>query len=319
MTMKIGVLLGGRSAERDVSLRTGESVFKALLEKGYQTVKIDVGLDVAERIREEKIDLAFIALHGKYGEDGTIQGLLEMLDIPYTGPGVLASALAIDKVATKKMLIYEGLPTPRFILVDRRASAGPGLESAAGRVEREMGLPVIIKAPTQGSTIGTSFVHRREEIGPALELAFQYDGVALVEEMIDGAEITASVLGNEEPVALPLIEITSASGVYDYNAKYTPGLSDHIIPPRIPEDQQAVLKELAVRAYRALGCRGLSRVDFMVDRQGRPFVLEVNTIPGMTETSLFPDAARAAGIEFPDLVERLVVLAGEIRSEVGRS
>lgn len=313
MTLKIGVLLGGRSAEREVSLRTGEAVFKALLEKGYPAVKIDAGLDVAVRIREEKIDLAFIALHGKHGEDGTIQGLLEMLDIPYTGSGVLASALAGDKVATKKMLICEGLPTPRFIVIGRRESAGPGLESAAGRVEREMGLPVVIKAPSQGSTIGTSFVNRKEEIGSALELSFQYDSVALVEEMIDGTEITASILGNEEPVALPLIEITSASGVYNYEAKYTPGLSDHIIPPRIPEEQQAVLKELAVRACRALGCRGLSRVDFMVDRQGRPFVLEVNTIPGMTETSLFPDAARAAGIEFPDLVERLVELALERR------
>ncbi|MCL6638346.1 MAG: D-alanine--D-alanine ligase [Firmicutes bacterium] len=313
MTLKVGVLLGGRSAEREVSLRTGEAVYQALLAKGYQAVKIDVGFDVAERVKEENIGLAFIALHGKYGEDGTIQGLLEILDIPYTGPGVLASALAIDKVAAKKMFIYEGLPTPRFILVERRDAAVTGMDAAVLRIENEIGLPAVIKAPTQGSTIGTSFVRRKEEIVPALELAFHYDEVALVEEMIEGREITASVLGNEDPVALPLIEITSTTGVYDYEAKYTPGMSEHIIPPGIPEDRQELVREMAVRAYRALGCRGLSRVDFMVDRQGRPYVLEVNTIPGMTATSLFPDAARAAGIEFPDLVDRLVRLALEGR------
>lgn len=313
MAPKIGVLLGGRSAEREVSLRTGDAIYKALIDKGYTAVKIDVGLDVVERIKEEGVELAFLALHGKYGEDGTIQGMLEMLDIPYTGPGVLASALAIDKIATKKMLIFEGLSTPRFMLQDKK-EAMVNLKASADKIYNEMGLPLVIKAPTQGSTIGVSFVHKKEEIVPALELAFQYDPVALVEQFVKGVEVTASVLGNNDPVCLPLIEITSVTGVYDYEAKYTVGMSDHIIPPRIPEEQQEIVKDLAVRTYKALGCCGLSRVDFIIDPQGQPYILEVNTIPGMTATSLFPDAARAAGIEFPDLIDKLVHLALESRT-----
>ncbi len=313
MAPKIGVLMGGRSAEREVSLRTGDAIYRALINKGYTAAKIDVDFDVVEKIKEENVELAFLALHGKYGEDGTIQGMLEMLGIPYTGSGVLTSALAMDKIATKKIIIIEGLPTPRFHLVDKRQAMAEGLQKTSDSVYQEMGLPMVVKAPTQGSTIGISFVHKKEEIIPALELAFQYDPVALVEQFIEGVELTASVLGNDEPVALPLIEIVSATGVYDYEAKYTVGMSDHIIPPRIPDEQQSIIKDLAVRTYKALGCRGLSRVDFIVDHSGAPFILEVNTIPGMTVTSLFPDAARAAGIEFEDLVEKLVKLSLEGR------
>lgn len=313
MAPRIGVLMGGRSAERAVSLRTGEAIYNALKAKGYAAVQIDVDLDVVEKIKEEGIELAFLALHGKYGEDGTIQGMLEMLDIPYTGSGVLASALAIDKVATKKIILFEGLPTPRFMLVERKKAQDNGLQDTAGQVYTEMGLPLVVKAPTQGSTIGISFVHKKEELVPALELAYRYDPVALVEQFVEGVEITASVLGNDDPVALPLIEIVSATGVYDYEAKYTMGMSDHIIPPRIPEEQQNVVKDMAVRTFKALGCRGLARVDFIIDRQGNPYILEVNTIPGMTATSLFPDAARAAGIDFPELIDKLVKLTLENR------
>ena len=295
---------GGVPADR-------EAVCRALIEAGYNTVKIDVGSDLVERLKEEGVELAFLALHGRYGEDGTIQGLLEMLDIPYTGPGVLASALAIDKIATKKILLYEGLPTPRFMQVTEKEALSAGLLETAEKVLREMGLPLVVKAPTQGSTIGTSFVHERKDVVTALELAYRYDRVALVEQFIEGMEVTAPVLGNDNPVALPLIEIVSATGVYDYEAKYTAGMSDHIIPPRIPGEQQAMIKELAVRTFQALGCRGLSRVDFMVEQGGGAYILEVNTMPGMTATSLFPDAARAAGIEFPQLVDQIVKLALE--------
>lgn len=308
MAPKIGVLMGGRSSERDVSLRTGDAIYKALLTKGYHAVKIDVGFDVIEKIRGTGIDLAFLALHGKYGEDGTIQGLLEMLDLPYTGSGVLASALAMDKIATKKIILFEGLPTPLFKTITRR-EALEGSDHILDQIVSAIGLPLVVKAPTQGSTIGISFVQRREELAEAFELAFRYDPVALVEQFIEGVEITAAVLGNDEPVALPLIEIVSATGVYDYEAKYTIGMSDHIIPPRITEEQQNTIKDLAVRTFKALGCRGLARVDFIVDSGGSPYILEVNTIPGMTATSLFPDAARAAGIEFADLVDTLVKLS----------
>lgn len=311
MAPKIGVLMGGRSAEREVSLRTGEAIYQALVKAGYEVVKIDVGFDIVERLKEEGVEVAFLALHGRFGEDGTIQGMLEMLDIPYTGPGVLASALAIDKIATKKILLYEGLPTPRFMQVKQKDALSAGFPEIAEKVLLEMGLPLVVKAPKQGSTIGIAFVHRKDDLVQALELAYRYDRVALVEQFVEGVEVTASVLGNDNPIALPLIEIVSATGVYDYEAKYTVGMSDHIIPPRIPEEQQAVVKELAVRTFKALGCRGLARVDFLVDQEGSAYILEVNTIPGMTATSLFPDAARAAGIEFTQLVDQLVRLALE--------
>lgn len=311
MAPKIGVLMGGRSSEREISLRTGEAIYNALIKLGRPAVKIDVGLDIVERIKEEGINLAFLALHGKYGEDGTIQGLLEMIDIPYTGSGILASAISIDKIATKKILSFAGLPTPHFMEVEVTDAKELGLQVTAEKIYSEMGLPLVVKAPTQGSTIGITFVHHKEELVSALELAYRYDKIALVEQFIPGRELTASVLGNEKPVALPLIEIVSTTGVYDYEAKYTTGMSAHIIPPRISSEQQGVIKELAVQAFKALGCRGVARVDFMIDQQGRPFILEVNTIPGMTATSLLPDAARAAGIEFPELIDRIVKLALE--------
>ncbi len=308
MGPKIGVLLGGRSAEREVSLRTGEAIYQALQATGYDAVKIDVDKNIAENLKNQNIDLAFIALHGKYGEDGTIQGLLEMLDIPYTGSKVLASAIAINKIATKKILLYEGLPTPKFFTITRNEYSN----EAAGNISAKiisMGLPVVIKAPTQGSTIGISFLHHQDEISGAIEQAFQYDPTILVEKMVDGIEVTASILGNETPEVLPLIEIFSTTGVYDYTAKYTVGLSNHIIPPRLPDSVQQTIKDLAYKTYLAIGCRGLSRVDFMVDQNGQPYILEINTIPGMTETSLFPDAARAAGIDFETLVAKVVELA----------
>jgi D-alanine-D-alanine ligase len=308
---KIGVLLGGRSAEREVSLRTGGAIYTALVNKGYDAVKIDVAEDFIERLRMEKIALAFLALHGPYGEDGTIQGLLEMLGIPYTGSGVLASALCMNKIATKKILVCEGLPTPNFAVVSVNKMKPLGADGIVRGILQQIPLPLVVKAPTQGSTIGIYFVRDEQQIVPALNEAFNYGKEALVEKMMDGMEVTASVLGNDSPVALPLIEIVSATGVYDYKAKYTVGLSDHIIPPRIPADVQDTIKELAIRTFVALGCRGLARVDFIITGSGSPYILEANTIPGMTETSLFPDAARAAGIEFEDLAEMLVNLALE--------
>ncbi len=306
MGPRIGVLLGGLSAEREVSLKTGEAIYRALLEKGYNAIKIDVDRNIAETLKKQNIELAFIALHGKYGEDGTIQGLLEVLGIPYTGSGVLASAIAMNKIATKKILAAEGIPTPAYCTVTKREweNDPPGVMAKI----TGFGLPVVIKAPTQGSTIGVSFVHEKEQIEQGLVEAFKYDPEALVEKMVTGVEITASVLGNEEPEVLPQIEIVSATGVYDYEAKYTAGLSEHIIPPRVEKEVQDKIALLAERTYRAIGCRGLARVDLIVEPPGNPYVLEVNTIPGMTETSLFPDAARAAGISFPDLVEKLVQL-----------
>lgn len=315
MAPRIGVLMGGRSTEREVSLRTGTAIYDALLAKGYQSEKIDVDFDVVENLKSKKIELAFIALHGRYGEDGTVQGMLEMLDIPYTGSGVLASALAIDKIATKKMLAFAGLPTPSFSVVEKSRyqndNINGNIEDIINEILSKNTLPLVVKAPTQGSSIGITFVQDQDKIKPALEEAFKYGSHALIENLIAGVEVTASVLGNQNPVALPLIEIQSVTGVYDYEAKYTAGMSDHIIPPRIPKAQQEKIQAAAVNTFQALGCQGLARVDFIVNPGYDFTILEVNTVPGMTATSLFPDAARAAGISFEDLTERILQLALE--------
>ncbi|MGO0122523.1 D-alanine--D-alanine ligase [Desulfothermobacter acidiphilus] len=303
--MRVVVLCGGNSAEREVSLRSGEAVYQALNEKGWEAIKLDVERDVALRLLELKPDVVFLALHGKGGEDGSIQGLLETMNLPYTGSGILASALAMDKIATKRYLLSASLPTPAFLTVEK---AGDLVEEAQ-KIRESCAFPLVVKAPTQGSSLGMSIVRREEELLSALEGAFRYDPVALVEEFIEGVEVTAAVLGNRNPVVLPLIEIVADQGVYDYEAKYTPGKSQHIIPPRIPELWQDRIQELALATYRWFGCRGLARIDFMVDRKGNPYILEINTIPGLTAVSLYPDAARAAGIAFGELVERLIYLA----------
>lgn len=310
MSKKIAVLMGGRSAEREVSLRTGKAIYDALLEKGHNAVAIDVDENIVENLKKEKVDLAFIALHGKYGEDGTIQGLLEMLNLPYTGPGLLASAIAIDKIMTKKLLVFSGLPTPRYLFISKHDLLADNVK-VVDKIKSELGLPVVIKAPTQGSSIGIAFVNKEEDILSGIRLAMEYDDEILIEEMIQGMEVTASILGNRDPLALPLVEITSATGVYDYEAKYTVGMSDHIIPARLPEEIQKEIQEIAIKTYKVIGCRGLSRVDFIIGKDFKPYVLEVNTIPGMTATSLYPDAARAAGITFPDLIEKIMELALE--------
>jgi len=299
---RVGVLMGGLSAEREVSLRSGRAVCQALESKGYQVVPIVVDRNLPRQLQESGIDLAFIALHGPFGEDGTVQGMLELLGIPYTGSGVLASALAMDKIATKKILTADGLPTPayRAFEVDDPVAAAEALAA--------LGLPLVVKPPAQGSSIGVCVVYQEDEFQTAVREAGAFGPRVLVEQFLEGPELTAAVLGNRKLVVLPLIEIVSATGRYDYEAKYTPGLSDHIIPPRVSPQVQEAVRDLAVRAYQALGCRGFARVDLIVSGN-QPYILEINTIPGLTEVSLFPDAARAAGLEFPDLVEQLLQLA----------
>lgn len=312
MTQKIGVLMGGQSAEREVSLASGRAVATALQDKGCNVIAIDIGKNAPHQILDAGIDIAFLALHGKGGEDGSIQGVLNTLRIPYTGSGVLASAVAMHKTVTKRLLLSEGLPTPRFVTLRNEAVSPNNIDQHARRLVEHLGLPLVIKAPTQGSTIGITFAHREEDIAPGLQLAFSYDREALVEEFVEGPEITAAILGNRSPKVFPLLEIVSATGVYDYHAKYTPGQSTHIIPPRISQTSQQNIASMARSVFELLGCSGLARVDFIVSHNG-PVVLEVNTIPGMTDVSLYPDAARAAGIPFGDLCLKLLELAQEQR------
>lgn len=308
---KVALVLGGKSAEREISLRTGQQVGLALKQKGHDVISLDLDSNLVPALEREKPDVVFIALHGRYGEDGCLQGLLEIMGIPYVGSGVLASALAMDKVMSKKLFRLEGLACPRELVVKKQEIDGGDTAEFIERVKETFGFPAILKPNREGSTIGLTLVKEPDQLPDALVRAFEYDSEALVEEYIRGTEITVGVLGNREPWALPVLEIVSATGLYDYEAKYTKGMSEHIIPARISDSAYRAAQRAAVKAHTALGCRGMSRADFIVGPGDRPCILEVNTIPGMTETSLLPDAARAAGIEFPDLVDMLIGFALE--------
>jgi len=295
---KVGVLMGGLSREREISLKTGKAIQKALAEKGYHVCPIDVGQDIGEILVKKKIEGAFIALHGRFGEDGTIQGMLELMRIPYTGSGILASALALHKIMSKKVFLYEKIPTPSFEVLHRKE-----IEKDPGRTI-SLPLPYVVKPSREGSTIGVSIVRTEEERLRALQEAGKYDEEILVEGFMKGKEITVGIL---EDIPLPIIEIVPKSGFYDYHSKYTKGETEYIIPARIPREKYLYAQEMGLKAFQTLGCSGFARVDMMTDEEGNPYVIDVNTMPGMTETSLFPKAASYAGIAFEDLVERILL------------
>jgi D-alanine-D-alanine ligase len=296
---RIAVLMGGMSSERDISLKTGGAILHALQARGYTAVALDADRNSAESLKTNGIDAAFIALHGALGEDGTVQGLLELLGIAYTGSGVLASAVSINKVITKKMLAYHGLPTPAFQVV--RAQEGD-VERAVTSIT--LPLPFVVKPPEEGSTIGISIVRDAAHISRAVSLAAQYDREVLIEEFVKGRELTAAVL-NGEP--LPLVEIVAKDGFYDFEAKYhSQGATRYVVAPDIGQEHTLMIQKLARETYAVLGCSGAARVDFLLTPDGRPSILEINTIPGMTETSLLPKAAAHAGIDFESLVERIL-------------
>ena len=305
---RVGVLMGGLSREREISLKTGKAILKALTEKGYPAVSVDVGDDIVEKLVKEKIECAFLALHGRFGEDGTIQGMLELMRIPYTGSGVLASALAMHKIMSKKFFLYEKIPTPRFEVFQREEIKKDHPKKIS------LPLPVVVKPAREGSTIGISIVRKDEELGPAFKKAGEYDEEILVEEFMKGKEITVGILEN---IPLPVIEIVPKSGFYDYYSKYTRGETQYILPARIPREKYLSAQEVSLRAFQQLGCSGVARVDLMTDGSENPFVIEVNTMPGMTETSLLPKAAQYAGIPFEDLVER-ILLGASLKIESGK-
>lgn len=293
---KIGVLMGGLSAEREVSLKTGQAALDALLELGYNAVKIDAGHDLATQLKQLGIEVAFISLHGRFGEDGRVQGLLEMMQIPYTGSGVMTSSVAIDKIMTKKLLIYHELPTPGFDFIR------PG-DSASELLDRCHHLPLVVKPSREGSTIGITIAKHEDDLRRGIETAAGMDGTVLVEDFIDGAELTVSVLNGE---ALPIIQIVPKSGFYDYQAKYMSVDTEYLLPAPIDAVSYQQVQKAAVKAYQVLGCRGAARVDFMY-REREFYCIEVNTIPGMTQTSLLPKAAQEAGIDFCHLVEAMLL------------
>lgn len=308
---KIGVLLGGLSSERDVSLKTGEAVLTALRDRGHDAVPIYVDRDVDVALRQEQIEVAFIALHGRWGEDGCIQGMLEMMGIPYTGSDVMASALAMHKAKAKELFRLHNLPTPAYYVLDAPSLAGtPSPLSAASADELialhgDFGFPCVVKPVREGSSVGVTVCRSVAQLGPAIERALCFDNEILVERFVTGKEISVAVL---EDRALGAVEIAPRDGFYDYANKYTRGATDYFVPPRVsPERYRGILAQ-ALRAHLALGCRGATRVDMMVSEAGNEFILEVNTLPGLTPTSLLPKIADAAGISFGELCE--MMLAG---------
>ncbi|RLB69316.1 MAG: D-alanine--D-alanine ligase [Deltaproteobacteria bacterium] len=296
---RVGVLYGGLSAEREVSLKSGKAVGLALQELGFMVSLIDVDRDVFARLKEAKIEVAFIALHGAYGEDGTIQGGLEYLQIPYTGPGVMASSIAMNKVMTKRILLSHEILTPDYtvpVISDTEVAVPPG------------GYPLVVKPVAEGSSLGMSIVTDAADLEPALINAREFSRQVMIESYIPGIELTAAVLHGE---SLPLIEIRARGGVYDYQAKYTKGFSEYLVPAPLDESTAHHVKDLAIASARALGCdRGAVRVDFRLDMANRPYVIEINTVPGMTETSLLPQAAAADGMDFETLIDRILQGAG---------
>jgi D-alanine-D-alanine ligase len=305
--MRLALIAGGKSAEREVSLKSGAQVYQALDKSKYDIRRYDPLYDLERLVREAAdLDVALIIMHGRGGEDGTVQGLLDLLGVPYQGSGVLGSALGMNKELSKILYQQAGLNVARALFFNRADPLSPR------EIEAALGLPVVVKPVNEGSSIGVTIARRLEEVEAGLTAAFKYDHRILVEEFIDGREVTGGVLGNNDLKALPLVEICPARDYpfFTYEAKYKPGATVEICPARLDPELTAKAQKCAVTAHRALGCRGYSRTDMRI-RDREVYVLETNTIPGMTATSLFPQAAQAVGLQFPELLDTLIELALE--------
>jgi D-alanine-D-alanine ligase len=304
---RVAVLKGGRSLERQVSLRSGARVEDALGRLGNEVVPIDVGADLIARLRAAQPELAFIALHGRDGEDGTVQELLEILGIPYTGSGVLACSRASDKVLAKHLMREAGIPTPDFFAFNETAFRELGAADALTAIEERLEFPIVVKPSTQGSALGIRFARSATDVPAAIVAAFSYDSRVLLERHVAGRDLAVSIL-DDEP--LPVVEAVPRNDeFYDFEARYEIGRTDFICPADLPGGLTEAAQDLALRTYRLLGCSAFARVDLMLDEAGELTVLEANSIPGLTETSLLPQAADAAGISFDALIERILELA----------
>jgi len=306
---RVAVLKGGRSLERQVSLRSGARVEDALERLGHEVRPIDVDLDLIARLRDARPDVAFVALHGRDGEDGTVQELLEILGIPYTGSGVLACVRGMDKVLTKHLLTEAGLPTPEFFAFSQTAFRDLGAADALGEIEERLDFPIVVKPAGQGSALGIKFARTAADVPAALVAAFSYDSRVLLERHVAGRDLGVSVLAGD---ALPIVEaVPRDEDFYDFEARYEIGRTDFVCPAELPGDATERAQDLALRAFELLGLYGFARVDLMLDDDGRLYVLEANAIPGLTDTSLLPQAAEAAGIGFDALVGRILELAAD--------
>ena len=306
--MRVVVLKGGSSLEREVSLRSAARVEDAVTALGHEAVGIDVGPDLVGRLRDQRPDVVFLALHGPGGEDGTVQELLEILDLPYTGPGVASCALCMDKVAAKHEMRTAGIPTPDWAAFNATAFRELGAADTLEEIEERLGFPLVVKPASQGSSLGVEFAAERGEVPAALVAAFSYDDRVLLERYVKGRELAVSVLDGE---ALPVVEAIPREGdFFNFEARYEIGRTDYVCPAELGDEQTGRVHALATSTYETLGCSGFARVDLMLG-DGGPEVLEVNAIPGLTDTSLFPMAAEATGIEFTQLVERILSSARE--------
>ena len=296
---KVAVLMGGQSAERDISLMSGQGVLTALLSRGVDAHAFDPAQRPLCELKTDRFDRCFIALHGRFGEDGTVQGALELMGIPYTGSGVMASSMAIDKVMTKRVLVAVGVPMPQHVLLRRGAYTAQDVQKALV----QLGLPLIVKPSREGSSLGLTKVMDASHMAAAVEQAAQLDADILCEQFIDGDEVTCPVLGTgSQAYALPLIRIAAVDGNYDYQNKYFTDTTQYLVPCGLPQGEEKAIQELVLQTYRTLNCRGWARADVMIDKQTRkPFLLEVNTSPGMTGHSLVPMSARAVGLSYEDL------------------
>lgn len=311
---RVGVLMGGTSAERDVSLRTGEGVARALEARGHEVARVVFGADAVDRaVRDAEIDVAFLALHGRGGEDGCIQGMLELMGIPYTGSSVLASALAMDKLKAKEMFRLHNIPTPPYYVATEQDLLTDSPDDSLAELHGSFGFPVIVKPRNEGSSIGLAKAGDLRELRAGVEAALEHDRWALVERYIKATEVHVGILDGR---VLGCIEVAPRSGIYDYEAKYTAGATEYIIPPRIAPTRTRGVMNLAERAVRAIGCSGAVRVDLLVTEGENEYVLEVNTLPGMTPTSLLPKIADHAGIEYGALCE-MILDSATLHANVG--
>lgn len=306
MGLHVAVLSGGISLEREVSLRSGTRVADALSDRGHEVSRLDLDAQLVGRLAELEPDVVFLALHGSAGEDGTVQSMLEVLEVPYTGPDVLASSLAWNKPIAQGLYARAGCTVPPGVRLSQQAFRELGAAATLHRVAEELGLPLVVKPATGGSSLGISFVTDVAELAPAVLGAFSYADTVLLEQAVQGTEVAVSVLDGEP---LPPVEIEPPDGVYDFAARYTPGSTSFHVPARLPDDVLAACASTATTAYEAIGARHVSRADMIVDADGVPWLLEVDTCPGLTDTSLLPLAAAAAGIDFGALCERIVELA----------
>lgn len=300
---KIAVLCGGRSSEREISLRSGKRVYESLKKQGFKAILIDLEDNLIAKLKKNKIDIVYIMLHGRPGEDGTVQGLLEIANIPYTGSKVLASALAMNKLASKRIFDAVGIPTPRYLEINQQSN----IKKEAEKIKKIFPFPLVVKPVSEGSSLGVSIIRKEDDLEKILEKTIHDYKDVFVEEYIKGKEVTVGILGRDEDLqALPILELVPRKDFYDYEAKYTKGMTEFILPARLPKPLYQKTQEIALAAHRALGCYGFSRVDIIVSEDHVPYVHEVNSIPGMTEFSDLPAEAAQAGISFDELVVKIL-------------